>query len=248
MTEPLNIDERADAYVLGLMDDTDRAVFETAMEGDAALQRAVGLARDRFVELDLAGEPSSLSPDLWARIEGQLRTPEQLPVTAQMEQSGRAAEPPVQPANDNAIGALDRWRRMALSATAASVLLIAGLAYTLSNRPDPQVIAILMNDAGQPVVMIEDFGNDAARVTPLVDVDVPDDRSLQVWTLPSKDMGPVSLGVLDGWRTVMIDGPGLPGPQEEQLYEITVEPLGGSPTGRPTGPILGKGFAKVPRI
>ena len=239
MTEPLNIDERADAYVLGLMDDTDRAAFETAMEGDAALQRAVGLARDRFVELDLAGEPSSLSPDLWARIEGQLQSPE--------ERSGRAAEPPVPPANDNAISALGRWRRMALLATAASVLLIAGLAYTLTNRPDPQVIAILMNDAGQPVVMIEDFGNDAARVTPLVDVDVPADRSLQVWTLPSKDLGPVSLGVLDSWRTVMVEGPGLPGPQETQLYEITIEPLGGSPTGRPTGPILGKGFAKVPR-
>ena len=96
--------------------------------------------------------------------------------------------------------------------------------------------------------MIEDFGNDAAKVTPLVDVAVPADRSLQLWTLPTKDMGPVSISVLEGWRTATVEGPGLPGPREEQLYEITLEPLGGSPTGRPTGPILGKGFAKAPRM
>ncbi|UJW76127.1 anti-sigma factor [Rhizobium sp. SL42] len=244
MTDRQNIDERADAYVLGLMDETDRQAFEAAMEDDAALQRAVGLARDRFLELDLAGKATSLSADLWTRIENRLAKPD-------AAQSGtpdeRIATPAAPPANDNAIGAVGRWKRMALAATAASALLIASLDYTLTSKPDPQVIAILMNDAGQPVVMIEDFGNDAARVTPLVDVDVPADRSLQVWTLPSKDLGPVSLGVLDSWRTVMVEGPGLPGPREAQLYEITVEPLGGSPTGRPTGPILGKGFAKVPR-
>ncbi len=104
-----------------------------------------------------------------------------------------------------------------------------------------------MNAEGEPVVMIEDFGNDTAKVIPLTDVSVATDRSLQLWTLPSRDTGPVSLGVLDGWRTAMIEGPDLPGPMEEQLYEITVEPLGGSPTGKPTGPILGKGFAKMPR-
>ena len=80
MTEPLNIDERADAYVLGLMDETDRAAFETAMEADVSLQRAVGLARDRFVELDLAGETTSVSADLWTRIESRLAEPDAGPV------------------------------------------------------------------------------------------------------------------------------------------------------------------------
>ena len=124
---------------------------------------------------------------------------------------------------------------------------LLALGYSLVRTTEPQVIAILMNDRGEPVVMIEDFGNDTAKVTPLSDVSVAADQSLQLWTLPSKDTGPVSLGVLDGWRTATVDGPDLPGPLEEQLYEITVEPLGGSPTGKPTGPILGKGFAKMPR-
>ena len=38
----------------------------------------------------------------------------------------------------------------------------------------------------------------------------------------------------------------VPQPQPGQLYEITLEPAPGSPTGRPTGPILAKGLARVP--
>ncbi|WP_407815360.1 anti-sigma factor domain-containing protein, partial [Staphylococcus aureus] len=44
-----------------------------------------------------------------------------------------------------------------------------------------------------------------------------------------------------------LDGPALPTPRDNQLYEITLEQAGGSPTGRPTGPILAKGLAKFPR-
>lgn len=240
MTDDRSHSERADAYVLGLMDDTDRDAFEQELQADEALLRAVGESRDRFLELDLAGNASIVSADLWTRIERRLEGQTVEPDIAAPSPSSHAT-----PANDNG---LVRWKRAALSATAASLMLVAGLTYTLTNRPEPQVIAILMDDAGEAIVMIEDFGNDAARVTPLVDVTVPADRSLQVWTLPSKEMGPVSLGVLGDWRTVTVSGPDLPAPHEAQLYEITVEPMGGSPTGRPTGPILGKGFAKVPRI
>lgn len=229
--------ERADAYVLGLMDDDERLRAEDEMETDADLASAIGAARDRFLELDLAGPASAVSPALWSRIERGLDVQRQEPVPAP-----KAARP--LPVNDNRLG---RWKTIALSSIAASLLFLAALGYSLVRITEPQVIAILMNDRGEPVVMIEDFGNDTAKLTPLVDVAVPADRSLQLWTLPTRDMGPVSLGVLEGWQTATVTGPVLPKPQEEQLYEITLEPAGGSPTGRPTGPILGKGFAKVPR-
>jgi anti-sigma-K factor RskA len=81
----------------------------------------------------------------------------------------------------------------------------------------------------------------------LADFAVPGDKTIQVWTLPSKDVGPVSLGLIDGVRSARLDGPALPTPRSDQLYEITLEQAGGSPTGRPTGPILAKGFARMPR-
>ncbi|MCC8931372.1 anti-sigma factor [Rhizobium sp. 'Codium 1'] len=226
--------ERADAYVLGLMDEHDRRTVDNELESDPVLARAVGEARDRFLELDLVGPTATVSADLWSRIEAKLGT---------AGKPGIAGPHPVA-ANDNR---LVRWRAIAMSAVAASVLLVAVLGYTTMTRLEPQVVAILMNAEGEPVVMIEDFGNDTAKVVPLIDLAVADDRSLQLWTLPSADTGPVSLGVLDGWETATLSGPDLPRPAEEQLYEITVEPFGGSPTGKPTGPIVGKGFAKAPR-
>jgi anti-sigma-K factor RskA len=56
------------------------------------------------------------------------------------------------------------------------------------------------------------------------------------------------MGLLETVRATLLEGPTLPAPRANQLYEITLEPAGGSPTGRPTGPIIGKGFANAPRI
>jgi anti-sigma-K factor RskA len=70
---------------------------------------------------------------------------------------------------------------------------------------------------------------------------VPSGRTLQVWTLPSRERGPVSVGLMDRPRTLELDLKDLPRPGSNQLFEITLEPAGGSPTGRPTGPILFKG-------
>ncbi|MDP2149386.1 MAG: anti-sigma factor [Parvibaculum sp.] len=245
------LSDRVDAYVLGLMETDEAARFEAAMEHDAGLREAVGACRDRFVELDLAGPQASVSEDLWGRIAGRIDRADADPASAGTAPPAgapvpaSAPKPAPAPANDNA---LRRWRRAAMAAAFACVLLAAGVIQLLLTTPEPQVIAILMDETGQPIVMVEDFGNADARVTPLVDYAVPADRTLQLWTLPTQEMGPVSLGLLDGWRSLEVRGPDLPGPREDQLYEITLEPLGGSPTGRPTGPILGKGFAKAPRI
>lgn len=228
-----DIHERADEYVLGLLDSAEVAAIEAEMETDTALRAAVAASRDRFLEIDLAGDVLAVSPGLWGRIEAALGA----------ARPAMASRPEVA-SNDNR---LPFWRRTAVSAIAASLLLAAGLGYTLTSRPEPVVIAVLMNDSGEPLVLIEDFGNASAKVTPLVDYDVPAGRAMQVWTLPSKDMGPQSMGLLDGWHSAVLHTTALPAPGEEQLYEITLEQPGGSPTGRPTGPVLVKGFAKAPR-
>jgi anti-sigma-K factor RskA len=228
--------ERADDYVLGLLSAAEMAAFETEMETDAMLRAAVAKSRDRFLELDLAGQTQSTSPDLWKRIEASLGV-----------QDGMTAVPPrILAANDND-NRLTRWKRAAFAGVAASAVLALALGYTTIDRPAPQVIAVLMDDKGAPLVLVEDFGDTHARITPLGDFTAPSDKSMQVWTLPNKEMGPTSLGLLDAWQTSRLDSRTLPQPHEEQLYEITLEQPGGSPTGRPTGPILVKGFARVPR-
>jgi anti-sigma-K factor RskA len=64
--------------------------------------------------------------------------------------------------------------------------------------------------------------------------------------LPSRERGPVSVGLMDRPRTLELQLGDLPRPSADQLFEITLEPAGGSPTGRPTGPILFKGNTAQP--
>ena len=69
---------------------------------------------------------------------------------------------------------------------------------------------------------------------------------LQLWTKPDPAGPPVSVGLLQTVARMAVRNPGLPQPTDGQLYEITLEPLGGSPTGLPTGPVVGVGNAQIP--
>jgi anti-sigma-K factor RskA len=193
----------------------------------------VAASRERFLPLDAAAEPSSADEALWQKIEAKLP-----------RQQRPASSPLTLIANDNN---RTGWRAAALSAMAASLLLAVGLGWSLSRNGEPVVIAVLLNEAGVAQAVVEDFGNENASVRLLTDFQVPSDKTIQVWTLPSREIGPVSLGLLQSSRSAHLEGPSLPVPKAEQLYELTLEQAGGSPTGRPTGPILAKGLAKQPR-
>ncbi len=239
----------ADDYVLGLLERSDELAVEAEMARNGDLARAVAAARDRFLPLDMTAMPVPVSSTLWQRIETRLQeTPAGAGDTAGEINTRMDPDRPPQAspraANDNAAS---RWRRAAFGGLAASLLMAAGLAFTLTRTVEPLVVAVLVDEAGAVQAVVEDFGSDRAVVRLLDDLKVPADRTMQVWTLPSREMGPVSLGLLDQARSTRLAPPALPRPQDAQLYEITLEPAGGSPTGRPTGPILAKGFAKLPR-
>jgi anti-sigma-K factor RskA len=228
----------ADEYVLGLLDSREHAEIETRLAHDALLQAEVVASQERFLSLDLTAKPLPPGSDLWQRIEAGLERPDQ-------ESLGRQSDNPAGFANDNAGGRY--WQRLAIAASICLALVSGVLIWSLANRPDPVVIAVLLNQDGEPQALIEDFGKTAAKVTLLTDYEVPEGRTIQAWTLPSQEMGPVSLGLVRQASATVLEPPALPLPREEQLYELTLEQAGGSPTGRPTGPILAKGFARKPR-
>lgn len=227
--------ERVGEYVLGLFDDAEAAAFEQRLAAEPELQAAVAKLRAHMEKLDdTVGAPPA-DPALWQRIAGKLDD------SAPM--AGAPVERQPRPANDNG------WiRRFGM---AASVLIALGVGYlagsNLSTPRQPMMIAVLLTEDGaQPGAIVEAFADDSIRLVPLELAQKPADRVYQVWTLPDADTGPVSMGIFDDPQTIRLAGPNLPPPESGQLYEITLEPAGGSPTGRPTGPILVKGFAKTP--
>ena len=234
--EPHDMAVMAGEYVLGLMEDGARADFEARLATDAELRRLVAAERERFLELDLTAEGPAPAPQHWQRIEEDVARTSSNVVDLQARHS-RSSAP---------VSRRGFWQGFA----AASILgvVASSVAYMRAPPGAPRLVVVLLNDEHQPVSIVETLDDKRIRVIPLVNIDVPSDRSLQVWTLPDPATGPVSMGLLETVRATLMEGPVLPTPQPDQLYEITLEPAGGSPTGRPTGPIIGKGYARAPRI
>lgn len=225
---------RAGEYVLGLLDAAETAELERDLARDEALQAAVAEWRERFAAFDHVADRVEPSPALWQRISaGTARAA--APVQKERPRLGGLWE------------SLGFWRGSALAGGFASVLLAAGLGAVLVTRaPAPVVVAVLEAADSTPGAIVEAFADGSVRLRPLTAINVPEDKILQVWTLWDRAVGPVPLGLLRSAREARLSAGGQPVPQERQLYEITLEPSGGSPTGRPTGPILYKGLASTP--
>ena len=102
------------------------------------------------------------------------------------------------------------------------------------------MVAVLL-DGDKPGAVVQAFADGRVVLVPLTAVDVPAGRAIEVWTLPSRERGPVSVGLMDRARTLPLSLKDLPATKPDQLFEMTLEPATGSPTGRPTGPVLFKG-------
>jgi anti-sigma-K factor RskA len=138
------------------------------------------------------------------------------------------------------------WRLGALGATAAALVLAAMLTWQVL-KPGPAVLVVLLDDAGEAVAVLEAYADNRVRVTPLLGGAAPGlSQDLELWTKPDPDGPPISVGVLQRAAQAVVQNSDLPPPSPGQLYEITLEPEGGSPTGLPTGPVFGIGNARQP--
>ncbi|OYX12860.1 MAG: hypothetical protein B7Z15_09225 [Rhizobiales bacterium 32-66-8] len=158
--------------------------------------------------------------------------------------------PPLIPHPAGAFSALWRslgfWRGAGIGGvTAALVLALAVVIGPLGRGPTATYVAVLMGPQGEPAAVVNAFADGTAELIPLRTIAVPDGRVLEVWTLWDPARGPVSLGLTSEARRIPLDLKALPRTAPNQLFEITLEPQGGSPTGRPTGPILMKGTTSL---
>ena len=254
-------DMLAGEYVAGLLEGPAETAFEARLAAEPSLLEAVARWRVRFAEIDESAAPVVPDEAFWRRIETALATAPDLPpqaAAATVSVTGPAATtttPQAAPApratparsRDGGLAAwwhsLTLWRGFAAVATAAAIVLAVGLGRMALAPPPPTYIAVLVAETGEIGAVVNVFADGTAELLPLENVPVPSGRALEVWTKWSDERGPVSIGLLDRPRTVRLSTGGLPETRPEQLFEITLEPATGSPTGRPTGPILFKGNA-----
>lgn len=233
-----------DDVVLGLADAEDAAWLQSLASRNPAIADALERSRRKFSPLDATADILSLPEGFWARIEAGIAQGVDPDATPDPEAMRETTAMVID--LDTVRGRIRRWQISALSGIAASVALAAVLAWSVLSPSAPVVMAVLMNSDGAAVALVESLADNTTRVTLLEQPVVPMDQVMQVWTKPDDSGPPVSVGLLETGRSNTLNLTGFPAPNALQLYEITAEPAGGSPTGLPTGPILGKGLAKMP--
>lgn len=99
-------------------------------------------------------------------------------------------------------------------------------------------MTVLLTNRDQPAWLVEADPGRGLRLAAVNRQPVPEDRAMQLWALPQGATAPTSLGLISPEAGQVNVSTTTIRPSPGMLIEITLEPPGGSPTGRPTGPIL----------
>jgi anti-sigma-K factor RskA len=240
-------DERAVAcaeFVLGTLEEVDRSRLLAAMEGDESLQREIAFWQDRLLSLYKDIAPIEPTANVWRQIDAALN---QEPV------SDSVASPFVPSATVVGASAARRkdntplWQRLGfwqgLSGLAVAFALVLSLTFVMrTGDPSGSTFVAVLQTADREAAWIVKVGTSGpVRIEPLSDRGaIPQGKTWELWTKGKDATAPTSLGLI-GTGPMEIAREALPYLDEDQLFEVSLEPEGGSPTGRPTGPVLSIG-------
>lgn len=225
---PDPIDDLAAAYVLGTLSAARRREVQARLPTEAALRDAVDGWEARLLPLTALVDAVEPSPALWTRIEAST-APARQPARARSTVSPWQAW----------WSSLGFWRAVAATGfVAASVVALLPTTGLFAPAAPKYMVVLVAPNGTAPGWVVQTAGKDTLRLVPLGTTTVPEQRSLQFWTKADDWNAPVSLGLVQPGQTLEVKLDQLPPLVPNQLFEITLEPYNGSPTGRPTGPIL----------
>lgn len=219
----------AGELALGLLDGSELDAARRRTMSDSAFARSVENWEARLAGLALDVSEAVPSPHVWRAVQRQIG-------------GGRAAELHLQ-------RALTFWR----AATAAAAVVAAALALdlvvqrpapppalTAPVQPKPILAARLTSPKGAVVfIAVLDPARHELVLAPAT-VQAKAGRSPELWLMPTGGK-PIALGVGTFDRVIRLNpASGLVGSAQAKLG-VSLEPEGGSPTGQPTGPVLGTG-------
>jgi anti-sigma-K factor RskA len=220
-------------YVLGVLDADTRAAVALEIENSTEAAAAVALWERRL--LPLADEIAEVapSPNVWVRIRNTL----QLGAPARMRPA------------DGIWNNLPLWHWIGIGASivaAACLLLLINplpLAPTRGGGSAGYMVSSIQQDNGvTDWTATMDLRNARMVVVPVTPVRFAQGRAPELWLIPAGQK-PLSVGVIatDKPVTLVLDPVMLARLGPTAVLAVSVEPIGGSPTGQPTGAVIAKG-------
>ena len=227
--DPKLRDQLAAEYVLGTLRGQARARFQSLMRYDSALRALVTGWENRLTPLAGAGTDIAPPSRVWNALVQRI---------APVRQQPRWWEN------------LRLWRGLAATG-AVCTLVLAIFAGTTSEKKPPMAMVAVMNDTqGTPAMTVSWPSMREVRGQPYIKIKVMQKHPVmapgtawELWMLPGGEAKPVSLGLIttDADQEMKLT-PALARRIEHAWgIAMSVEPKGGSPSGRPTGPVVMQG-------
>ncbi|TPG52825.1 anti-sigma factor [Sphingomonas glacialis] len=230
-------DMTAGEFALGLLDGDAGAAATRRVLAEPAFARSVEAWRLHFAQL-FAQWPEMPAPDLFARIERSLHG------------SGAATVATLPVRTPSKL-----WPGIAaLSSLAAAALLVVLFTRPLAVPPRPQapatprvvetgptlVASITPTAKGAPVTVVYNAGAGSLRLTEASLADAK--RTAELWVIPAGGT-PHSLGLLaaHGGTALTLTAENRARITAGATLAVSLEPIGGSTTGLPTGPVVATG-------
>ena len=141
------------------------------------------------------------------------------------------------------------WRNTALLSTSLAFIFATILAVQAPIKPsisEPTAVAMLANDKAQAGWLLSlannAVGHAEIRANSLASLQIKNQNTYELWLLPTDKSKPISLGLLpQKGNKVLVVPANLVAMLSESGLAVSVEPMGGSPTGQPTGAVLYQG-------
>lgn len=238
MTDSDDIEALAGEYVLGTLDGAERAAVAARRQRERALDEAIGAWERRLAPLVETIPPVEPPPELLPRIESR--------IAASASGSAPAA---------NVIDLerrMRRWRGLAIaaSAIAACLVVVVGVRELVRPSVPGSYVAVFQKDDQSPAFLLTvDLTTRVLSIRPVAAQRQPG-KSYQLWIASEKTGGvPQSLGLIDddAGVTRRVLAAYDPAVVEGATFGVSLEPAGGSPTGRPTGPAFHAKLIPAPR-
>lgn len=224
----------AGEYVLGVLPHAERRVVEARMLEDRQFAAMVANWQENLSSFDDEYRDEMPPSEAFSRIEARLFP--STPVRQKLQPSG------------GLWNSLALWRGLALASLALFASYAAFQSGLAGGKPPSQtLVAQLSGDTSGNLGLVARYDTGSGRLQLMpVAAKATEERSLELWLVPESGDGPTSLGILPQTGEGAVDIPAdlRPRLKDGVTFAVSLEPFGGSPTGKPTGPVIAAGKAQ----
>lgn len=234
MTDQEDIDALAAEYVLGTLSPAERTAVGARRQRERDLDAAIEAWESRLAPLAQATPPVEPSPGLLASIEAKIAGSADAGTVVELQQ--RVA----------------RWRRVAIAASAVAACLVVAFGLReVTRTPQPvSYVGVFQKDDQSPAFLLTVDLETRVLSIRVVAAERPADKTYQLWIASEQSGGvPQSLGLIEDPTQITRATLASYDPLivRRATFGVSLEPMGGSPTGRPTGPALHAKLIPAPR-